>query len=53
MTAALTTFSTRKIEQLLAAPQIQTAFRFFEANAETITKEHIAICSIPAPPFEE
>jgi tripeptide aminopeptidase len=32
---------------------VQVAFQFFEANADSITNEHIAISSIPAPPFEE
>jgi acetylornithine deacetylase/succinyl-diaminopimelate desuccinylase-like protein len=53
MPSALTTFPARSLEELFEAPQVQAAFRFFEAKSEAITKEHIAITSIPAPPFEE
>jgi len=53
MTAILTSNPARIIAELLKAPAVQTAFRFFEANAEAITNEQIAICSMPAPPFKE
>jgi len=41
------------IQDLLNAPEVQESFRFFEREAEAITEEHIAICSIPASPFAE
>lgn len=45
--------ATRTIAELLVASEVQAAFQFFEDNADSITKEQIAISSIPAPPFEE
>ena len=51
--SSLTTPGSRTIDELLAAPQVQAAFQFFETNAEAINNEHIAISSIPAPPFQE
>jgi tripeptide aminopeptidase len=41
------------IQDLLHGPEVQEAFLFFEREAEAITEEHIAICSIPASPFAE
>ena len=41
------------VQDLLAAPQVQAAFRLFESQAEKITDEQIGICAIPAPPFGE
>ena len=41
------------VQDLLAAPQVQSAFRLFESQAEKITDEQIEICAIPAPPFGE
>ena len=38
---------------LLTSPQVREAFQFFEAHSAEITEEHVAICSIPAPPFGE
>ena len=46
-------FREDRIDQLLAAPQVLRAFKFFENNAAAITREQIAISSIPAPPFKE
>ena len=46
-------FREDRIDQLLAAPQVLSAFKFFENNAAAITREQIAISSIPAPPFKE
>ena len=43
----------RIVEELLAATEVQLALRSFETNAAEITKEHIKIASIPAPPFGE
>jgi tripeptide aminopeptidase len=41
------------MEELLAAPEVQAAFQFFETNADAITNEQIAVSSVPAPPFAE
>jgi tripeptide aminopeptidase len=41
------------VQELLRAPEVQEALSFFEEEAESITKEHIQICSIPAGPFTE
>lgn len=41
------------IRQLATVPEVEQALRFFEANADAITEEHIRICSIPATPFAE
>jgi acetylornithine deacetylase/succinyl-diaminopimelate desuccinylase-like protein len=38
---------------LLETPQVQAAFQYLENNANAITGEHIAVSSIPAPPFQE
>lgn len=53
MVTALKTASALTVRQLLSAPEVQRAFRFFEKNANAITDEHIRICSIPASPFGE
>lgn len=44
---------TEIIRELLSATEVIEAFRFFETEAESITREHIAICSVPASPFDE
>ena len=41
------------IQELLNAPQVKAAFQYFETEAESITAEQIAICSVAAPPFGE
>jgi tripeptide aminopeptidase len=41
------------LKELLTSQQVREAFRFFEARSTEITEEHVAICSIPAPPFGE
>jgi tripeptide aminopeptidase len=41
------------LRELLVSQQVREAFEFFEARSAEITDEHIAICSIPAPPFGE
>ncbi len=41
------------IQELLNAPGVVESFRYFEQAAAEITKEHIAICSVPAGPFDE
>lgn len=41
------------VRSLLDAPQIKTAFRYFEEHAAQITAEQCAICAIPAPPYGE
>jgi len=50
---SLTTLPAQSIEELLATPQVHAALQFFEAHAEAITTDQIAISSIPAPPFAE
>jgi hypothetical protein len=41
------------IQELLNAPEVKEAFRFFDEQADAITDEHIRICSVPASPFAE
>lgn len=41
------------LRELLDSTQVREAFKFFETRAAEITEEHVAICSIPAPPFGE
>ena len=41
------------IQDLLESPEVVRAFRFFEEESDSITEEHISICSIPASPFGE
>ena len=41
------------VRALLEDEVVQRALRFFEAQADEITKEHVRVCSIPAPPFGE
>ncbi len=41
------------VRELFASTGVQRAFQFFEKRADEITNDHIAICSIPAPPFGE
>ncbi|HKR60863.1 MAG TPA: M20/M25/M40 family metallo-hydrolase, partial [Pyrinomonadaceae bacterium] len=41
------------VEELVATPEVQAAFQSFAAEADRITAEQIAICSIAAPPFGE
>lgn len=53
MTATLAYNPTRIVAELLKAPQVQTAFQFFDENADAITREQIEICSVAAPPFQE
>jgi tripeptide aminopeptidase len=53
MSSALKTAPSQTIRQLMIAPQVGRALRFFETNADAITDEHIRICSIPASPFGE
>lgn len=49
-----TTLATEQtLAELLTAPRVRDALQFFEARSAEITDEHIAICSIPAPPFGE
>jgi tripeptide aminopeptidase len=51
--STLITSPAQTINELLATAAVRSAFQFFEANAETITAQQIAISSIPAPPFSE
>lgn len=41
------------LRELLDSEVMQLAFRFFEEQADEITRGHISICSIPAAPFGE
>ncbi|MBA2645236.1 MAG: M20/M25/M40 family metallo-hydrolase [Pyrinomonadaceae bacterium] len=41
------------VAELLASPNVRRALQFFEKRAADITREHAAICAIPAPPFGE
>jgi tripeptide aminopeptidase len=41
------------LRELLTSERVREAFQSFEARSAEITEEHIAICSIPAPPFGE
>jgi tripeptide aminopeptidase len=51
--SAAKTSHAKLIQELLATPEVVESFRYFEQEAEAITKEHIAICSVPASPFAE
>jgi tripeptide aminopeptidase len=53
MTTVVTPFELRTLEELSAVEGVQRASQYFESHATEITEEHIAICSIPAPPFGE
>src|ERR1700742_5024562 len=44
---------TQNLEELFSTPQVQAACNYFDENVEEITSEHIAISSVPAPPFAE
>ncbi len=41
------------VRDLLKSERVRRAFLFFETQAESITAEQVAICSIPSPPFGE
>src|SRR5215207_1954041 len=41
------------VRGLLGEERVRRAFLFFETEAERVTAEHVAMCSIPAPPFGE
>ena len=43
----------KSVAPLMSSPHVARALRFFETNADSITEEHIRICSIPASPFGE
>lgn len=53
MAILLTSAAVKTVEELLAAENVQRAFRNFEAYADELTQEQINICAIPAPPFFE
>lgn len=53
MSAILQTAPAQTIRDLVATRQVVDAFRFFDANADAITEQHISICSVPASPFAE
>jgi len=41
------------VRDLSSCAKVSTALEYFKNNADSITKEHVAICSIPASPFAE
>jgi len=45
--------SSPTVRQIMSSPHVTRALRFFETNADAITEEQIAICSVPATPFGE
>ena len=53
MTTVITSSELRTLEELSAVEGVQQALLYFHYHAAEITEEHIAICSIPAPPFGE
>ncbi|MDX6694109.1 MAG: hypothetical protein QOF02_1712 [Blastocatellia bacterium] len=53
MVTSLTLAPEQIIKELLLSARVREALRFFEARADSITDEQVAICSIPAPPFGE
>src|SRR6266496_3033390 len=53
MSSVLNTAPVQIVRELLAGAEVAEAFRFFDTNADSITEEHIRICSIPAIPFNE
>jgi len=53
MSSALKIAPAEIVQELLRLTLVQNALRYFEDQAEAITKEHIEICSIPAGPFSE
>jgi acetylornithine deacetylase/succinyl-diaminopimelate desuccinylase-like protein len=53
MPSVATQTTTPLVRALLDDEVVRRALSFFEEQADEITKEHIRICSIPAPPFGE
>ena len=53
MLTLLTSSAAKSIEELLATDNVRLAFKLFDSHADEITREHISICTIPAPPFGE
>jgi tripeptide aminopeptidase len=53
MSSTLKTAPKLNLRDLLATREVTEAFRYFEADAEQITDEHIRICSVPSSPFGE
>ncbi|HEV2883278.1 MAG TPA: M20/M25/M40 family metallo-hydrolase [Pyrinomonadaceae bacterium] len=53
MSSVDTTSPVTGVAELVALPKVQLAFEFVDSSLEEITAEHIRICTIPAPPFEE
>lgn len=41
------------VRSLASSPQVREAFAFFETHAADITRDHIALSSVPSPPFGE
>lgn len=53
MSSALKTTPPQAVREMIKSAAVAEAFRFFEKKADSITEEHIRICSIPAGPFTE
>src|ERR1700730_13724649 len=53
MPPVATRTTTPNVRALLDDEMVRRALSFFEAQADEITKEHVRMCSIPAPPFGE
>jgi tripeptide aminopeptidase len=53
MTATAAVSPEQVVSEIAADGGVARAFRFFEERAEEITREHAALCAIPAPPFGE
>lgn len=53
MSTAVQPIPAQLIRDLLASPQVISAFDYFDSFAEAITQEQIRICSVPASPFKE
>jgi acetylornithine deacetylase/succinyl-diaminopimelate desuccinylase-like protein len=53
MTATAAVSPEQVVSEIAADGRVARAFRYFEERAEEITREHAAVCAIPAPPFKE
>ena len=43
----------QSVAELTLHPSVRRAFEYLDSAATTITRDHISICEIPAPPFHE
>ena len=53
MSTAVQPIPAQLIRDLLASPQVTSAFDYFDTFADAITEEQIRICSLPASTFKE